>query len=139
VVGRRHHHGVDIGRGELGHHHAVGVHPDRNGLKPGRFGGVSLPAPAGVLDRHAAAAAFAEHVPEHGQRLGGRAADDHMLGVNDHAADASQVSGEGVPELGDTAVVGVRQPAVRQLAQGTQQSRLPRGAREGVEVGLAGP
>jgi hypothetical protein len=62
-----------------------------------------------------------------------------MLGVDDHAADASQVSGEGVPELVDTAVVGVRQPAVRQLAQGTQQSRLPRGAREGVEVGLAGP
>jgi hypothetical protein len=62
-----------------------------------------------------------------------------MLGVNDHAADARQVSGEGVPELGYTAVIGVRQPAVRQVAQGTQQSRLPRGAREGVEVGLPGP
>ena len=98
-MGRRHHHGVDIGRGELGHHHAVGVHPDRNGLQPSRFGGVPLPAPAGVLDRHPTAATIAEHVPEHGERLGGGAADDHVLGVHDHAAHAGQVSGEGVPAV----------------------------------------
>jgi len=36
-------------------------------------------------------------------------------------------------------MVGVGQPAVRQLAQGAHQGRLPGGAREGVEVSRTGP
>ena len=139
VVRRRDHHRVHVGRGELGNHQPVRVDPDRDGLEPGVFGGVPLPAPAGVLDRHAAPAVFPDHVPEHGQRLGGRAADDHVIGFRHHAPDPAQVAGHGVPELGGAAVAGVAEPPVRQLAQGTDQRRLPPGAREGVVVGLTGP
>jgi hypothetical protein len=100
---------------------------------------VPLPAPARVLDRDAARAANPKRLPEHGQRLGRRAADHDVLGLHDHPANAGQVSGDGIPELGDAAVVGVAQPSVRQVTQRAHQRRLPAGGREGVEVSLSGP
>ena len=139
VMRRGHHHRVDIGRGQLANVHAVGVHPHRDRLQPGVLDGVPLPAPAGILDRHPPPAVLAQRVPEHGQRLGGRAAHHHVLGLDHHAAHPGQVSGQRVPELGHAAVVGVAEPGVGQLPQGAQQRRLPGGAREGVEVGLPGP
>ena len=136
---RGHHHRVHVGRGQLRNDHAVGVHPHRDRLQPGVLDGVPLPAPAGILDRDPPPAVLAQRVPEHGQRLGGRAAHHHVLGLDHHAAHPGQVSGHRVPELGHAAVVGVAQPGVGQLPQGAQQRGLPGGAREGVEVGLPGP
>ena len=139
VVGRRDHHRVHVGRGQLGDDQAVPVDADGDGLEAGVLGGVPLPAPAGVLDRDPAPAVLPHRVPEHDQRLGGRAADDHVVGLHHHAPHPGQVAGHGVPQLEGAAVAGVAQPPVRQLAQGADQRGLPPGPGEGVVVGLPGP
>jgi hypothetical protein len=97
--------------------------------------GEPLPAPARIVDRHAARAAL----PQHGQGLRRRAADHDVLGLHDHAAHARQVLGDGVPELGNAAMIGVGQPGVGQLTQRPQQHRLLAGARERVEIGYPRP
>ena len=54
--------------------------------------GQLLPAPARILDRDATRAAVTQNVPEHGQRLGRRAADHYVLGLHGYPAHPGQVA-----------------------------------------------
>src|ERR1700744_3722304 len=137
LVRRRDHHRVDVGRGQLRDHQAVRVHPHRDRFQARVLGGVALPAPARILDRHPAQAAAPQHLADHGQGLRRRAADDHLLRLDDDPAHPGQIASHGVPQLVAAPVPGVPQPPVGQVAQRLHQRRLPPGPREGMVVGLA--